>query len=290
MRIANMAGRLALDSAGRWVDVELASRGKFAADPQAIFGQWDAFRNWAESNVSDSTKVQPAAAEGTLGPPAPTPRQVFAIGLNYRDHASETGFAQPKQPPIFTKFPSCIAGPEGNIVLPSTTVDWEVELVAVLAREAHRVPEERAWEYIAGLTAGQDLSERTVQHAGPSPQYSLGKSFSGFGPIGPHLVSPDALPNPDDLVLSTAVNGEQVQQGRTRDMIFSVAELVARLSAVCTLYPGDLIFTGTPSGVGAARNPQRFLAPGDELVSTIEGVGQMRHHCVAATGQSPEEG
>jgi len=148
------------------------------------------------------------------------------------------------------------------------------------------VPEEKAWSYVAGVMAGQDLSERTVQLAGPVPQFSLGKSFPGFGPTGPWLVTPDELADRDDLRLRCSVEGRVLQDGRTRDMIFSVPELVARISAVCPMLPGDLIFTGTPSGVGMGRKPPEFLRPGTTLVSAIEGVGELRNALIAGPGFS----
>jgi 2,4-didehydro-3-deoxy-L-rhamnonate hydrolase len=209
------------------------------------------------------------------------PPQVFGIGLNYREHAAESGIDVPDVPPVFTKFRSCLAGPSAVVELPSDRVDWEIELVVVMGRPAERVPEEKAWSCVAGVMAGQDLSERTVQLAGPVPQFSLGKSFPGFGPTGPWLVTPDELPDRDDLRLRCSVDGRVLQDGRTRDMIFSVPELVARISAVCPLLPGDLIFTGTPSGVGMGRQPQEFLRPGTTLVSVIEGVGELRNPLVA---------
>jgi 2-keto-4-pentenoate hydratase/2-oxohepta-3-ene-1,7-dioic acid hydratase in catechol pathway len=132
-----------------------------------------------------------------------------------------------------------------------------------------------AWDHVAGLTVGQDLSARDVQMLGSPPQFSLGKSFPGFGPIGPWLVTPDELRDPDDLGIGCAVNGEQMQSDRTSAMLFSVPETVARLSAICPLLPGDLIFTGTPAGVGNRMDPPRYLKPGDELVSTIEGIGTL---------------
>src|SRR6266568_2122203 len=146
------------------------------------------------------------------------------------------------------------------------------------------VPEEKAWSYVAGVMVGQDLSERTVQLAGPVPQFSLGKSFPGFGPTGPWLMTPDELPDRDDLRLRCSVDGRVLQDGRTKDMIFSVPELVARISAVCPMRPGDLIFTGTPSGVGMGRQPPEFLRPGTTLVSTIEGLGELRNALVAGPG------
>jgi 2,4-didehydro-3-deoxy-L-rhamnonate hydrolase len=195
----------------------------------------------------------------------------------------------PDVPPVFTKFRSCLTGPSAVVELPTDRVDWEVELVAVIGRYAERVPEEKAWSHVAGLMVGQDLSERAVQLAGPVPQFSLGKSFPGFGPVGPCLVTPDELADRDDLPLRCSVGGRVLQDGRTRDMIFSVPELVARISAVCPLSAGDLIFTGTPSGVGMGRQPQEFLRPGTTLVSTIGGVGELRNPLVAGPGFPPPE-
>src|SRR5207245_10139923 len=163
--------------------------------------------------------------------PVLAPSQVFGIGLNYREHAAESGVDAPDVPPVFTKFRSCLAGPSAAVGLPSDRVDWEVELVAVIGRSAERVREEKAWSCVAGLMVGQDLSERTVQLTGPVPQFSLGKSFPGFGPIGPALVTLDDIADPDDLALRCGVDGETLQEGRTRDMIFPVPELIARLSA-----------------------------------------------------------
>jgi 2-keto-4-pentenoate hydratase/2-oxohepta-3-ene-1,7-dioic acid hydratase in catechol pathway len=218
-----------------------------------------------------------------LGSPAPAPRQVFGVGLNYRSHAAESGFAVPDQaPPVFTKFPSCITGPYGEIALPpGGHTDWEVELVAVIGRHAWQVPAGEGWAHVAGLAVGQDISERIVQMAGPSPQFSLGKSFPGFGPVGPWLVTVDEFADPDDLELGCSLNGEQMQKARTSDLIFGVPQLVAQLSAVLPLLPGDVIFTGTPAGVGLGRSPQRWLAPGDELRSYVEGIGSLHHHFTA---------
>lgn len=274
MRIANVGGRLTLLVDDGGVDVEQASGGRFSACPQAVFEHWDEFVAWARAQGGAGT--MPVGFE-LLGPPAPSPRQVFAIGLNYRDHAAESGVALPDSPTVFTKFASSVSGPSGVIELPSGSVDWEVELVAVIGRRAWQVPEEQGWSCVAGLTVGQDLSEREVQFAGPVPQFSLGKSFPGFAPMGPWLVTPDEFEDPDDLELGCAVDGEQVQRGRTSDMVFSVPALVSRLSQVLPLLPGDVIFTGTPAGIGGARDPKRFLAPGQELVTFVEGVGEMRH-------------
>lgn len=274
MRIANVDGRLSIVRAGSAIDVEKASVGRFPADPQAVFDVWDDFVGWA-------TALDPAAADwlpfsaAQLGPPVPAPRQVFAVGLNYAAHADESGFVRPAAPVVFTKYVSSLSGPVSTVALPTDTVDWEVELVAVIGRRSHQVTADAAWDHVAGLTAGQDLSERTSQHAGPAPQFGLAKSFPGFSPIGPVLVTPDELADPDDLELGCAIDGEPVQHGRTGQMIFPVAELVAYLSSVVTLLPGDLIFTGTPAGVGAGRTPPRYLRPGEILRSYVDGIGEL---------------
>jgi 2,4-didehydro-3-deoxy-L-rhamnonate hydrolase len=279
VRIVNIGQRLALaDGSGGALDVEKASDGRFAADPQAVFGRWDEFREWA-ATVAGRSDIAVDPAE--LGAPVPTPRQVFAIGLNYAAHADESKMGRPDSPPVFTKFPTSITGPTATVELPSGNVDWEVELVVAIGRHAHRVSEEAAWEHVAGLMVGQDLSERVVQLAGPVPQFSLGKSYPGFAPIGPALVTVDEISNPDDLELGCRLGDEVLQLSRTSDLIFGVSELIARLSAVCPLLPGDIIFTGTPSGVGNARDPKRFLPPGGVLTSHIEGLGELRNEFVA---------
>ncbi|SFK36867.1 fumarylacetoacetate hydrolase family protein [Geodermatophilus ruber] len=285
MRIANLSGRLVLitaDGAGA-VDVEQASGGRFAADPQAVYDQWDAFVSWATD--ADLPPGAPFAVED-LGAPAPAPRQVLAIGLNYSEHAAESGFEVPDAPTVmFTKWASCLTGPVTEVVLPGGGhTDWEVELVAVIGKQARNVSEAEAWNHVAGLTVGQDLSERITQSAGPSPQFSLGKSLPGFGPMGPWLVTTDELDDRDDLELGCSINGEQMQKGRTRDLIFSVPAMISTLSQKLPLLPGDVLFTGTPAGVGLGRDPQRFLAPGDELVSYVTGIGELRQRFVAAPG------
>jgi 2,4-diketo-3-deoxy-L-fuconate hydrolase len=281
MRIGNLSGRLVLQSGAGGadvVDVERASGGAFGADPQAAFDRWDDLVAWAAS--ADLPPGEPYD-EADLGPPVPRPRQVFGIALNYRDHAAETGAVLPEQPLVFTKFPTAITGSHGEIRLPAGNVDWEVELVVVIGRRAWQVGASAAWSHVAGLTVGQDLSERVGQFAGATPQFSLAKSHPGFGPMGPWLVTPDELPDPDDLALGCRLNGEQMQQSRTSQLVFPVPELVARLSAVLPLLPGDVVFTGTPAGVGGTRRPPRFLQPGDELVSHVEGIGEMHHRFIA---------
>lgn len=281
MRIANLRGRLALVTADgrRGLDVCEASQNRFGANPQSIYEHWDQFVEWASTvDLSAARPISPVQ----LGPPVPSPRQIFAIGLNYQEHAAESRFEVPEEPTVmFTKWASCLTGPLSTVELPAGgNTDWEVELVVVIGKVARRVSEDEAWTYVAGVTVGQDISERITQTSGPSPQFSLGKSLPGFGPTGPWLVTVDELADPNDLELGCAINGEQVQKGRTREMVFSVPALISKLSHKLPLLPGDLLFTGTPAGVGLGRTPPRYLAPGDQLVSYITGVGEIRQRFV----------
>jgi 2-keto-4-pentenoate hydratase/2-oxohepta-3-ene-1,7-dioic acid hydratase in catechol pathway len=285
VRIANVDGRLTVVPASiasivdggtvAGVDVGRASEGRFGADPQSIYSRWDEFERWAD-DVDLAQADVPVTADA-LGPVTPAPAQVFAIGLNYAAHAAETNVEAPSTPATFTKFPTCLAGPTGSVDLPAATVDWEVELVVVIGRLARSVATGDAWSHIAGVTVGQDFSERTLQRTGPVPQFSLAKSFPGFGPIGPALVTPDELADRDDLAIACSVDGQSMQSARTSMMLFNIPALVAHLSAVLPLIAGDIIFTGTPSGVGVARSPQRFLRSGEVVVSEIEGVGKLRN-------------
>lgn len=274
MRIANLDGRLVLRLPHGFSDVQEASNGEFGADPQAVYERWDDFVAWART-VRESTADTFDAQR--LRAPVPSPSQVFAIGLNYADHAGESSMSLPPEPSVFTKFPSSLAGPNDEVQLPTSTVDWEAELVVVIGRRAARVQAADAWGHVAGLTVGQDLSERTRQLVGSPPQFSIGKSFPGFAPIGPEVVTTDELVDRDDLEIGCSVNGETMQLGRTKNLIFPVATLIERLSAILPLNPGDIIFTGTPSGVGHARNPKRYLTAGDVLDTWIAGVGRLRN-------------
>ena len=276
MRVASADGRAVLIHGEGIVDIAAASNGALPADPQLLYDHWDEVRALSERVAAADAPLDVHALQA----PVPRPRQVFAIGLNYAAHAAEAGLERPTFPPTFTKFPTCLTGPDATVELPSAFVDWEVELVVVMGRLAYEVAAGEGWRHVAGLTVGQDLSERIVQTRPPAPQFSLGKSFPGFGPIGPWVVTPDELDKPDDLALGCTVNGEEVQKSRTCDLIFDVDALIHHLSSITPLLPGDLIFTGTPSGVGGTRTPPRFLAPGDELVSTIEGIGTIHTHLV----------
>ena len=275
MKIANVSGRAALVFDDTIADVERASDGRFGPSPMTVFEEWRAFAEFARTVSGGDAPL----VESQLRCPVPNPRQVFAIGINYRSHAEESGMALPEVPATFTKFPASLAGPFDDIQIVGETVDWEVELVAVIGARADHVAEADAWAHVAGLTVGQDISDRQLQFAAGA-QFSLGKSRRGFGPMGPWVVAVDDVAHPDDLALGCSVDGEKVQDARTSDLIFSVPQLVAELSAVLPLLPGDVIFTGTPAGIGATRQPPRYLAPGQTLESWIEGIGTIRNRCV----------
>lgn len=284
-RLANLAGRAVLvvndEEGDRAIDVESASEGLFAADPQSLYERWREFTGWAAGDLNADAAEAVSFHEHELLSPAPFPAQVFGIGLNYTDHASETGMQLPERIATFTKFPTCITGGFVEVELPEGTVDWEVELVVVMGARAHKLADWEAWSHVAGVTVGQDLSERVLQRAA-GMQFCLGKSFRGFGPMGPWLVTPDELTEPDDMRLWCSVNGEMVQDGRTSDMVFSVSRIIEELSSVVTLLPGDVIFTGTPAGVGWVKQPPRFLQPGDVLESGIDGIGTIRNKMISA--------
>ena len=287
MRIANLAGRLVLIEGDHALDVESASEHRFGADPAPIFGEWDALVDWARDIdvTTHSDAVTFAAAE--LGAPSPRPRQVIGVGLNYADHAAEAGLPIPEHPVVFTKFASSITGPDVDVRLPGDTVDWEAELVVVIGRGGRDIPESEALERIAGYTVGQDLSERTVQWQGTPAQFSIGKSFENFAPTGPVIATLDEFADPDHLRVSTTIIGAdgsetRVQDGATDKLIFPIADLVSRLSAIVELLPGDLIFTGTPPGVGAGMDPKRFLVAGETLVTQIEGIGEITQRFFAS--------
>lgn len=286
MRLANLEGRAVLvlstgaaDGTGaRGVDLHAASGGRFGPSPETVFEHWDAVRAWYAA-AADELVADLDVDPDRLGPPSPRPLQAMGLGFNYAEHARETGFEAPTElPPVFPKFASSLTGPRGVVDLPAGgNTDWEVEVVAVIGRTAHRITPEQAWDHVAGLCVGQDLSERRRQFAGPAPQFGLAKSYPGFSPTGPWLVSPDELADPDDLALGCAIDGEVVQDGRTSRLLFSVPRAVAELSRVLTLLPGDIVFTGTPDGVGVGREPQRFLRSGETLRTWVEGIGEMVH-------------
>ena len=217
-----------------------------------------------------------------LGVPIKGIGKVIAIGLNYADHAAESGVAPPKEPVIFTKAISSITGPNDNVTIPkdSQKTDWEVELAIAIGRTARYVPEERALDYVAGYLICNDVSEREYQLE-RSGTWDKGKGCDSFCPLGPWLVTKDEIRDPQDLDMWLDVNGERMQSGSTKTMIFGVAHLVSYVSRFITLLPGDIITTGTPPGVGMGKKPPRYLKPGEVMTLGIAGLGEQRQTCVA---------
>ncbi|MDY7106723.1 MAG: fumarylacetoacetate hydrolase family protein [Actinomycetota bacterium] len=276
-RLANVEGRAALVLGTGLYDLHRHSDGRIGPDPMAAVIRFAELGEIAAS--LEGTDADAAFDPERLHPPVPRPQKVIGIGLNYRDHAAEAGLDLPTSPLVFAKFPSCLVGPEHDITLAGSRDDWEAELVVVIGKGGHRIPAAKAWSHVAGLTVGQDISARDVQFAVPPPQFTLGKSYDTYGPVGPVMVSVDAFEHPEDLAISCDVNGVRRQTSRTSEMIFSVPELIEHLSSVMTLVPGDLIFTGTPAGVGSASN--EYLKPGDVITTTIEGIGTLTNRCVS---------
>lgn len=284
MRLANLRGRAALivGDGSRAVDIASASAGRFGPGLPQVYAAWPAVVHWAQSELVMTEAEAGAYAVEDLEAPSPSPTQVFAIGLNYRAHAAEVGADLPTQPVVFTKFASSLTGPV-SIVEQCPTMDWEAELVVIMGRRGRDIPAASAWEHVAGLTAGQDISHRGMQGSGPTPQqWSLAKSLRGFSPTGPWLVTVDEFADVEDIGVEAVVNGEIVQSARTSDLIFTIPQVIEYLSAIVELAPGDLIFTGTPSGVAVGRPDTPWLTAGDRLVTRIEGIGELRQVIVAS--------
>ena len=216
-----------------------------------------------------------------LGPPVPDPQKIICIGQNYRDHCAEQNAPIPERPIIFAKFPTALTGPRDPVRLPkiSQQVDYEVELAFVIGRGGKHILEARAFEHVAGYMVLNDVTARDIQFG--DKQWVRGKTFDTFAPCGPALVMGDEVPDPHALALSLTLNGQTMQTSRTDQLIFRVPHLVAFLSQVVTLLPGDIVTTGTPPGVGAFRKPPVWLKPGDKMKATVEGLGSIENTCVA---------
>ncbi|NBN77129.1 FAA hydrolase family protein [Microvirga tunisiensis] len=219
-----------------------------------------------------------------FGPPIHRPGHFIAIGLNYADHAAESGMPVPAEPVVFSKAPSCISGPNDPVIIPagSTKLDWEVELAFVIGRRAWQVSEAEALSHVAGYLICNDISERAWQIEGTG-QWIKGKSAPTFGPLGPFVVTADEIPDPQALDLTLDLNGVRTQTGSTRTMIFPVATLVSFLSQLMVLEPGDVVTTGTPPGVGMGKKPPLYLKPGDVMELGISGLGTQRQVVVAGS-------
>jgi len=259
------------------VDLAEASEGMFSSEPIEAFRRWNEVREFASSYTGTGTPCD----VNELDAPSPWPTQVFGIGLNYRTHAEESGMEIPKTPLTFTKFTSSIAHGNADIPLYSPSVDWEVELVVVISTGGRNIAPADAWNHVAGIAVGQDISDRQLQFASQPPQFNLGKSRKNYSPFGPWLIDARDVSNRDALHMTCTLNGEVVQDTSTDDLIFSVSDIISYLSTIVQLLPGDVIYTGTPGGVGVSRKPPVFLKAGDVLVSTIDGIGTTTNTCVA---------
>ena len=258
------------------VDLEKASNGRFTSEPIDAFRRWDEVRGFAASCTDPGV---PCSTDD-LNAPSPWPSQVFGIGLNYRKHAEETGAKIPDTPLTFTKFPSSIGNPNADVPVAGPAVDWEVELVVVISKGGRDISEADAWDNVAGVCVGQDISDRALQMATVPPQFNLGKSRENYSPFGPWLVDARGLADRDRLEVVCTLNGTEVQRETTDDLIFSVPQIISYLSGIVQLLPGDVIFTGTPGGVGAARKPPVFLKKGDVLESWLTGISHTVNRCV----------
>lgn len=215
--------------------------------------------------------------------PVPDPKKIICLGLNYRDHALESGKAIPSEPVLFSKYATALIGHGESIVIPkvSQRVDYEAELVIVMGKKGRHIPVDKAMQFVAGYCVGHDVSARDWQFKGETKQWMSGKTFDTFAPVGPELVTADELPDPHSLPIRLRLNGQTMQDSNTKQLIFGVPEILAYLSVIMTLEPGDLIFTGTPPGVGDARKPPVYMKPGDTAEVEIEGIGVLRNPCVA---------
>ncbi len=266
---------------GQYVDVN-------AADPEMpatvrelleLGTEWQR-RAWA---ALPNGVVRHDPANVRLLAPVPDARKIVCIGLNYRDHAAESGVPVPTEPILFSKYPTALLGHGAPIVLPrvSQEVDYEAELVAVIGRKGRHIPRQRAFEYVGGYAVGHDVSARDWQLNKPGKQWMAGKTFDTFAPVGPELVTPDEVGDPHNLGIRLRLNGQTMQDSNTSQLVFGVDELIAYLSQVFTLEPGDLIFTGTPPGVGMARKPPVWLKPGDTVEVEIDRLGTLKNTVVA---------
>jgi len=281
-RLANIDGRAALVSGENYYDLEKISQGNFSQDPMRAL---EALSELSALGAQlDNFEPSGQLADVELGPPVPNPKNCYAVGLNYRNHAEESNMAMPPVPMVFTKHTSCISGPTADIEMRSDYVDYEAELVAVIGKPGKDIAKESAWQHVAGLCVGQDISDRPMQFSAAPPQFNLGKSFDTFGPIGPVLTSLESLQDYHSMEIQCNVSGELRQKDNVNDLIFDIPYLIAYLSEIVTLKTGDIIFTGTPAGVGVIDG--KYLRDGDMLTTSIEGLGTLRNRCVRIADHS----
>lgn len=280
-KLGSNSGRAIFIKDDKYYDVNTISNGDISSNSVEALSDTEKLSK-LYINLSD---YEPCGDIGdiNLDPPI-IPTNVFAVGLNYKKHAEESNLEIPPFPMIFTKHSTCISGPKSDICMKSDMVDYEAELVFVIGKGGKDINKEVAWDHVAGLCVGQDISDRPVQFHATPPQFNLGKSFDTFGPIGPYLVSTDLFDNKESLKLQCWVNDELRQETLTNDLIFDIPYLISYISEFITLNTGDVIFTGTPEGVGATQG--KFLKDGDILKTSIEGIGTLENKCVKINNHS----
>ena len=279
LTFANINDRSALVQGEAFFDLAIITNGAVSSDPMKAIQNSDLLHHYATQ--LDDYESSGLIAEAKVSAPIPQPRNSFGVGLNYQLHVEEAASKTPNTPMVFTKFPSSICGPTDDVIMRSDECDYEGELLVVIGKDGKDIPNEEAWSHVLGLSIGQDFSDRGIQYKDQPAQFNLGKSFDTFGPTGPYLVSTDSFADPNDLQIVTTVNGEVRQNDRTSNMIFDIPTLISYISSITSLAAGDIIFSGTPEGVGV-RNGS-FLKDGDIVETTIEGIGTMRNRCVRRT-------
>jgi len=281
-KLANISGQAALVKGEHYYDLKTISNNAFDGDTLNALNQLDELHSL--NSILDETNPTGLLEEATIDAPVSNPKNCYAVGLNYRNHAEEAGMEIPNVPMIFTKHTTCLVGPYADIEMRSDHVDYEAELVAVIGKSGKDISKDDAWDHIAGLCVGQDISDRVVQFAAKPPQFNLGKSFDTFGPMGPYLVSLDELDYEKGFKIQCKVNEETRQDDNTNDLIFDLPSIINYLSEIVTLNVGDIIFTGTPGGVGVMEG--KFLQEGDIVTTEIEGLGTLRNKCKRITNHS----
>jgi 2-keto-4-pentenoate hydratase/2-oxohepta-3-ene-1,7-dioic acid hydratase in catechol pathway len=285
MRLATLPGpdrpHLVAQRDDHYIDLQ-ASDGRLPASLRELLDWGPDGLSIAADALQRSDAVRVKAQPEKLLPPLLDPRKIICLGLNYRDHAAESNAPIPRDPILFSKYATALIGHGEAIVLPpvSQEVDYEAELVVVVGKKGRHIKEGDAMSYVAGYMVGHDVSARDWQLKKDGKQWMVGKTFDTFGPTGPCLVTVDEVPDPHNLRIQLRLNGQTMQDSNTKQMIFSVAQTLAYLSQVFTLQPGDLIFTGTPPGVGVARKPPVYLKSGDVTEVEIEGLGVLRNPVV----------
>lgn len=281
-KLANIKGRAALLNEESFYDLEKISEGNLSHDTTNALFHLEELDEL--SNKLNDLEATGKISEAEFDAPVSFPKNCYAVGLNYRNHAEEANMTIPEVPMVFTKHTSCLVGATADVEMRSNYVDYEAELVVVIGKSGKDISKDQAWNHVAGLCVGQDISDRPAQFASTPPMFNLGKSFDTFGPMGPALVSPDSLLNKESLVIECKVNDEIRQNDNTDDLIFDVPTIISYLSEIVTLNTGDVIFTGTPGGVGVSQG--KFLKDGDIITTSIKGLGTLTNKCVRVSDHS----